>query len=139
MATSLHSALLTTDLPISGGPTHARVRSLIARMEQQDYVGAIMHFYHADATMQENVGEIRSGRDARLAHEMEIVLRYGSMPVRRVERFAINGNLVFINWIFDITLCSGEKVVFNEVTMQEWEGERIRHERVYYDPSQLPR
>lgn len=139
MATALHSALMTTHLPVSGGPTHARVRSFIARVEQQDYVGAIMHFYHVDATMQENLGEIRRGRDALVAHEMEMVLRYGSMPVRKVERFAINGKMVFINWIFEITLPSGEQIAFDEVSMQEWDGDRIRHERFYYDPSQLTR
>jgi hypothetical protein len=120
-------------------PTADRVRSFIARVEQQDYVGAIMHFYHVDATMQENLGEIRHGRDALVAHEMEMVLRYGSMPVRKVERFAINSKMVFINWIFEITLPSGEQIAFDEVSMQEWDGDRIRHERFYYDPSQLTR
>jgi hypothetical protein len=139
MATSLHSALMTTHLPVSGGPTQARVRSLLARVEQQDYVGAIMHFYHVDATMQENLGDIRRGRDALVAHEMETLLRFGAMPVRKVERFAINGKLVFINWNFEITRPSGEKIIFDEVSMQEWDGDRIRHERFYYDPSQLTR
>lgn len=139
MASSVNSVLLFEAPPITGGPTHARVRSFIARVEQQDYVGAIMHFYHPDATMQENVGEIRRGRDALLANELEILLRYGSVPARKVERYAINGKMVFINWQFEVTLPSGQVRLVDEVAMQEWDGDRIRRERFYYDPGQLAR
>lgn len=138
MALSLYSRL-DTPQTCGDGPTLERVRSLIARVEQQDYVGSIMHFYHTDASMQENMGEPRCGRDALVAHEMEIVLRYGSMPARKVERFAVNGRFVFINWQFEVTLPSGEKRVLDEVAMQEWDGDRIRRERFYYDPTQLAR
>ena len=84
MSTSLQFALLAPPPVTAGGQTHARVRSFIARVEQQDYVGAIMHFYHADASMQENLGEIRRGRDALVANEMEILLRYGSVDRKSV-------------------------------------------------------
>lgn len=121
------------------GPSIERVCSLIARVEQQDYVGALMHFYHEDASMQENMSEPRRGRDALLAHEMDVLIRFGGMPVRTVERFAINGPLVFINWQFEVTLPGGGRVLFDEVAMQEWDGDRIRRERFYYDPAQLAR
>lgn len=120
-------------------PTLERVQNFIARVEQQDYVGAIMHFYHEDASMQENLGEPRRGRDALVAHEMETLLRFGNMPVRKVERFAINGDLVFINWIFEISQPNGSPLLMDEITMQEWDGDRIRRERFYYDPAQLRR
>jgi len=138
MAVSLYS-MLDAPQTSGGGPTLQRVRSFIARVEQQDYVGAIMHFYHADASMQENMNEPRCGRDALLANEMEIVLRYGNMPVRKVERFAVNGRLVFINWQFEIALPSGGRCLFDEIAMQVWDGDRIRSERFYYDPAQLGR
>ncbi len=118
-------------------PTPDRVRSFIARVEQQDYVGAIMHFYHADATAQENFGETRRGRDAIVANEMEILLRYGGMPVRKVERFAINGDIVLINWQFEVTVPGVGKRLLDEVSMQIWDGDRIRTQRFYYDPAQL--
>jgi SnoaL-like domain len=120
-------------------PTLERVQSFIARVEQQDYVAAIVHFYHEDASMQENVGDLRKGREVLVAHEMEVLLRFGNMPVRKVERFAINGDLVFINWIFEISQPDGSRVAMDEVTMQEWDGDRIRRERFYYDPAQLRR
>lgn len=118
-------------------PSTERVRSFISRVEQQDYVGAIAHFYHEDATMQENLGPMREGRDALMAHEMEIMFRYGAMPVRKVERFAINGNLVFINWVFEMTIPGVGKRLLDEVAMQVWDGDRIKSERFYYDPAQI--
>ena len=120
-------------------PTLDRVRSFIRRVEQQDYVAAIMHFYHADATAQENNAEPLRGRDAIVANEMEVLLRHGSMPVRKVERFAVNGDLVFINWQFEIDIPGVGKRLLDEVAMQTWDGDRIRTERFYYDPAQLRR
>ena len=119
------------------GPSMSLVRSFIRRVEQQDYVGAIAHFYHDDASVQENQDAPRVGRGALIAHEMDLMVRYGSIPVRKVERFAINGNTVFINWIFELNTPSLGKRVFDEVAMQHWDGDRIRRERFYYDPQQL--
>ena len=118
-------------------PTLERVQSFITRVEQQDYVAAIAHFYHEDASMQENTGETRRGRDALIAHEMEVLLRFGNMPVRKLERFAINGDLVFINWIFEVNVSNVGVRLLDEVTMQQWDGDRIRSERFYYDPAQI--
>lgn len=118
-------------------PTPERVQSFIRRVEQQDYVAAIVAFYHADAVVQENFGEPRKGRDAIVANEMEVLLRYGNMPVRKVERFAITGDVVFINWQFEVSVPEFGKRLLDEVAMQVWSGDRIRTERFYYDPAQL--
>ncbi len=119
------------------GPSLSLVRSFIRRVEQQDYVGAIAHFYHEDASVQENQDPPRAGRAALIAHEMDLLVRYGQIPVRKVERFAINGNAVFINWQFELNVpCLGKRL-FDEVAMQEWDGDRIRCERFYYDPAQI--
>lgn len=137
METLLRSALLASPPLATGVPTYSRVRSFIARVEQADYLGAVVHFYHADAWFQENMDPPRKGRDAQLAYAMETMLRYGKLHTRKVERFAINGSLVFINWQIEVMQPNGEKVLFDEVAMQEWDGERIRWERFYYDPGQF--
>jgi hypothetical protein len=118
-------------------PTLERVQAYIARVEQQDYVGALVHYYHDDASMQENMGEPRVGRDALMAYEMDLLVRYGNAPVRRVQRFAMTGDLVFINWVFDLKVPGIGPRVLDEVAMQEWSGDRIKRERFYYDPSQI--
>jgi hypothetical protein len=118
-------------------PTLDRVRSFIALVEAQQYVQAIEKFYHEDASMQENGAEPRRGRVALMAHEIEVGFRYGAMPVRQVERFAVRDDTVFINWVFEIAQKEGGIRTLDEVAMQTWDGDRIRTERFYYDPKQL--
>jgi hypothetical protein len=118
-------------------PTLERVQAFISRVEQQDYVGAIVHFYHEDASMQENLGALRRGRDALIAHEMDVLARFGNMPVRKVERFAIHADHGFINWIFEVRHTDGSVRPLDEIAVQKWDGDRIRSERFYYDPAQL--
>ena len=118
-------------------PELDRVKSFISRVEAMDYVGALTLFYHEDASMQENQEPPRKGRDTLVAHEMDILVRFGPMPVRRVQNFAINGDLVFINWVFDIKQKDGSIRPLDEVSVQRWRGDRIATERFYYDPSQI--
>jgi hypothetical protein len=119
------------------GPSQALVRSLIRRVEQQDYVGALAHFYHDDASIQENRDPPRVGRDALIAHEMDLLVRYGQIHVRKVERFAINGDIVFINWQFEFDVAGVGKRQVDTVAMQTWDGDRIRRECLYFDPRQI--
>jgi ketosteroid isomerase-like protein len=118
-------------------PTPDRVRAFIARVEARDYIDALMEFYHDDVTVQENFGDIRRGRDALIAHEIDITARFGSVPVRKVERYAINGDLVFINWIFELKGKEGPARTLDEVTMQVWRDDRIAWERFYFDPGTI--
>ncbi len=117
-------------------PTEDRVRAFIARVEALDHLGAIRDFYHADATMQENLGQKREGIDALLAGEAAALKRMGGAPTTRCVRFAIDGDTVFINWHFEMGPAE-PKSLLDEVAMQVWDGDRIRHERFYYDPAHI--
>ena len=44
-------------------PTRERVQAFVAMVEAGDYVEAIRQFYTDDATMQENLGTMRAGRE----------------------------------------------------------------------------
>ncbi len=118
-------------------PTLERIHAFIQRVEAQDYVGAIADFYHADATMQENLGAIRAGRDALIAHEIDSLSRFGIIHTRKLERFAEQGDTVFINWVFEFRRPSGGVRVLDEIAVQTWRDDRIQTERFYYDPAQL--
>ena len=117
-------------------PSMQRVKDFIARVESRDYIGALLDFYQEDVVVQENLGDVRRGRDALIAHEIDITNRFGSVPVRKVERFAVHDDQVFINWIFELKSKDGAVRVLDEVTMQTWRDDRIASERFYYDPAQ---
>jgi ketosteroid isomerase-like protein len=118
-------------------PTLERVRAFIAMVEAHDYVAAMEAFYHADATMQENLGAMRVGLPAMIEGEKGALQR-SDIRARKVERFAIDGDHVFINWVFEMTPRAGGKtLILDEVAVQTWRGDRIAAERFYYDPKQM--
>ncbi len=116
-------------------PAIEDVESFIARVERLDHLGAIEDFYHADATMQENLGAVRSGITALVANEQAALKRMGGAPASKCQRFAIQGDMVFINWTFEMRGRDGETRTLDEVAVQTWKGDRIQSERFYYDPA----
>lgn len=74
--------------------------------------------------------------EALLAGEAAALQRMGGAPVTKCIRYAINGDTVLINWIFEMG--PGEpKRLLDEIAMQVWDGDRIRTERFYYDPNHI--
>jgi ketosteroid isomerase-like protein len=116
-------------------PSRERVQAFVAMVEAGDYVEAIRQFYTGDASMQENLGEIRAGRDALAAFE-EAVLRRVKITTRPGSTFAIDGDRVIVHWVFDIVEPDGRAYSLDELAHQTWRGEEIAQERFYYDPAQ---
>jgi ketosteroid isomerase-like protein len=117
-------------------PTIERVTAFVAMVEAGQYVEAIRAFYTEDASMQENLGETRSGRDAMAAHEEGVLRSVRSITTRSGSTFAIDGDRVVVHWVFDITVADGRSFVLDELAWQTWRGDRIARERFYYDPAQ---
>jgi ketosteroid isomerase-like protein len=118
-------------------PDTVRVRAFIALVENGHYVQAIEDFYHPDASMQENGAAPRSGREALVAHERKVLAGLTAMKTRCVETFLVDGDHVVVNWVFEMTGADGVTRILDELTLQTWDGDRIRRERFYYDPAQL--
>ena len=116
-------------------PVRGRVEAFIARVEQGDYVGAIEDFYTDDATMQDNEGPIRGGREALMAQERGMMAAVKQIKTRPVARWLVDGDRVAINWVFDFTFHDGRTAMLDEIAFQEWSGDRIQCERFYYDPA----
>jgi hypothetical protein len=60
-----------------------------------------------------------------------------AMSTRRVDTVVVDGDHVVINWVFEMTGADGTTRILDELALQTWDGDRIRRERFYYDPSQL--
>jgi ketosteroid isomerase-like protein len=117
-------------------PTRERVQAFVAMVEAGDYVEAIRQFYTEDATMQENLGEVRAGRDALAAFEEAVLERVRSITTRPGSTFAIDGDRVIVHWVFDIVETDGRRYSLDELAYQTWRGDLIASERFYYDPAQ---
>jgi ketosteroid isomerase-like protein len=117
-------------------PTRERVQAFVAAVEAGRYVEAIRDFYTEDATMQENLGDVRAGREALAVAEEAVLRKVKSIVTRPGSTFAIDGDRVIVHWVFDIVDADGRKYALDELAYQTWRGDRIASERFYYDPAQ---
>jgi ketosteroid isomerase-like protein len=119
-------------------PTRGRVEAFITLVESGDFVGALEQFYVEDATMQDNDGPLRGGRDALVAQEKIVMATMRSIVTRPVERWLVDGDRVAINWVFEFAFPDGRTAVMDEIALQDWDGDRIVRERFYFDPAWRP-
>jgi len=118
-------------------PTRERVQELVAAVKGGRYVEAIEAFYAEDATMQENLGAERRGRQALIAGEKAVLERLSAMETSEAGPVFIDGDQVVIRWVFQMTSPDGGVRRMDELALQTWRGDRIVKERFYYDPGQL--
>ena len=115
-------------------PTRQRLNEFIAVVESGDHAGAIERYYTEDSSMQENTAPPRVGRDVLVAHERAVLARMANVYSKAVSS-VVEGDCVTIHWNFELTDKSGQVRRFDEVSLQEWRGDRIFCERFFYDPS----
>jgi ketosteroid isomerase-like protein len=118
-------------------PSRSRVAEFVSYVEAGKYVEAISDFYAETASMKENGGEPRAGRDNLIRHERAALAARAQIRTERVGAVLVDGDHVTINWTFEITARDGSKYRLEEVALQKWSGEHIVEEQFYYDPSQL--
>jgi hypothetical protein len=117
-------------------PTPETLERFIARVEQNAHAEAIEEFYTADASLQENQGPPRIGRDNHVAREREVMARAKSVASKCVRPVFVNGDFVVIRWVFEFEWLDGSKTHMEELAYQRWEGEKIAQETFFYDPAQ---
>jgi len=117
-------------------PTAATLERFIARVEANAHAEACEEFYTADATMRENQGPPRVGRDAHVANERKVMARAKSVESTCVRPVLVHGDHVVIRWIFRFEWMDGSVMRMEELAYQRWDGERIAEETFFYDPAQ---
>lgn len=117
-------------------PSRARLDEFIAVVESGDHAGAIERFYTEDSSMQENAAAPRVGRDVLVAHERGVMARMSQVYSKAVSSM-VEGDHVAIHWNFELTDKSGRVRRFDEVSLQQWRGDRIFRERFFYDPTKV--
>ena len=114
-------------------PSRARLDEFIAVVESGDHTGAIERYYTEDSSMQENTAPPRVGRDVLVAHERAVLARMSHVYSKAMSSL-VEGDRVAIHWIFELTDKTGKVRRVDEVSLQEWRGDRIFRERFFYDP-----
>jgi ketosteroid isomerase-like protein len=114
-------------------PSGTQVRSFIAAVVGGDHVGAIRGYYHDDATMQENNQPPRCGIDTLMVHEEKALARLKTMHTHPPKALVVDGDQVVIHWVFDATDEADVTRRLEELSFQQWRGDRIQTERFFYD------
>ena len=117
-------------------PSTQALEQFIARVESNAHVDAVLEFYTADATQQENQNPPRVGRDAHAANERRVMARARSVSSTCVRPVLVDGDRVAIRWIFQFDWLDGTRTCMEEIAWQRWEGDRIAEEIFFYDPTQ---
>ncbi len=118
-------------------PSPATVEAFLATVESGDYVGAIARFYTPDASMRENLGEPRIGRDLLIEGEEKTMARVDRILAQRQGPPLISGDHVAIRWRFEFVVAGQAVSTLEEVAWQLWQGDEIAEETFFYDPAQL--
>ncbi len=114
-------------------PSQARLDAFINAVRGGDHAQAIAKFYHENATMQENLAPPRKGRDTLIAHEKAALARITKIQTLPPKAVLLDGDKVVINWVFILTGKDGVRRQLEEISLQHWQGDRIKTERFFYD------
>jgi ketosteroid isomerase-like protein len=118
-------------------PSREQVNAFVATVREGRYVDAIADFYAPEATMRDNLGELRGGRDTLIATEKAMLSSVQRVATRRAAPVIVDGDRVVIGWVFEITSQDGQVARLDELALQTWRGDLIVEEQFYYDPAQL--
>lgn len=118
-------------------PTYNRVEEFIAKVETNEHDKAIEEFYAANASIQENQSEPRSGLSNLIENERKVLSRAKSVHSQCIRPVLINENHVVIRWKFKFVWLDSSVTEIEEISFQLWENEHILEEKFYYDPAQM--
>jgi ketosteroid isomerase-like protein len=116
-------------------PSRAVVADFIATIERGEFLEALPKFYAEDMVAQENDLPPRVGRAAQTANEEAALQRMRFDSIKAVS-FLVDGDRVAINYVFEMTTVSGDRLRMDEIAYQLWRGDQIVHERYFFDPIQ---
>ena len=118
-------------------PTSDTLERFIATVERNDHIGALEAFYAPNASMQENRGTPRVGRELHVANERRVLGKAKTVSSTCVRPVLVHGDIVVIRWIFRFEWLDGGVTRMEELAWQRWDGERVVEETFFYDPAQL--
>jgi ketosteroid isomerase-like protein len=119
-------------------PTHVLdVKVLDDQLNQQILTGqaldAFEKLYADNVVMQENSDEPRVGKEANRKIEQDFFASIEQFHDGKLLVSAINGDVSFSEWEFDITFKGGHRAKLAQVAVRHWKNGKVASERFYYN------
>jgi len=114
-----------------------RITDIYTQLQQGKLLEAFDHYYAEEVVMTEPRGT-RNGKAANRAYEeqfLDSVEAFNGLEIKNVGSNEAN-ETSFIEVAMDVTFKGGQRVVMEQVAVQQWKGDHIVHERFYYDNAQ---
>jgi hypothetical protein len=118
-------------------PSQKTLDDFVALVVSGKHDEALEQFYTDDATMQDNLGDVRKGRNSMVARERAFMSQFREIRTTCVKPVFVADDFVVVHWIFEFVRADGGVMRLEELAHQRWQGEKISEERFYYDPSQI--
>lgn len=116
------------------------VKRIYDMVAQGKILDAFEKYYHNDVVMVEATGEERRGKEANRKFQndfMEMIKEVHGSGVKAVTANDSDDITMVESWM-DVTMKDGQRSKMEEVAVQKWQGDKIIHERFYYNMPQQP-
>ncbi len=114
-----------------------RVQELIQYIKLGHIIEAMHEFYDKDVKMQENANPPTVGLPANIEREKQFLKGVKEWKGSTVKAIAVEGNVSFVEWVFDWISVDGNPVHLEQVAVAKWRDGKIVHEQFYYDTAGL--
>jgi hypothetical protein len=88
--------------------------------------------YAEHCTMQENNGEPFIGKALNREREIKFFSSLAQLHEIKLLASAVNGNVSFSEWVFDVTFKDGNRHRLEQVSVRRWNNGKVEAERFYY-------
>lgn len=93
---------------------------------------AFEELYDEDVVMQENAEPEFRGKAVNRKREQEFFASVEAWHGGKLVSSAVNGDVSFSEWAFDITFKGGARVAMSQVAVRRWKNGKVVNERFYY-------
>ena len=114
-----------------------RISDIYNQLQQGRLLEAFDQYYAEDVVMTEPRGT-RTGKAENRAYEEQFlnnVEAFNGLEIKKVGSNEADATS-FIEVAMDVTFKGGQRVLMEQVAVQQWKGDQIVHERFYYDNAQ---
>jgi len=108
-----------------------RETALNQRTARGEMLHALAEFYDEGCTFTEGDGSRRDSRKAQHDHLAAFFASLKGLNAATLHAQAVGDGVTISEWTFDMTGGDGSPIVWNEVLVRRWRGDRVVSERFY--------